>query len=119
MDETKMRVIFPKDNNILYGQGFSCHRGVPSGVEFEAEEISYQYILTAPGYGVSGNYGNGALYVYKDSKLNINDFKVKSEVDVLRARIADLETERDDWRKSYLILWRHINNLPQPPEEKE
>jgi hypothetical protein len=35
------------------------------------------------------------------------------------ARIAELEAERDDWRKSYINLWRHINNLPQPPEVQE
>ena len=33
--------------------------------------------------------------------------------------IAELEAERDDWRKSYINLWRHINNLPQPPEVQE
>jgi endonuclease YncB( thermonuclease family) len=37
----------------------------------------------------------------------------------LNARIAELEAERDDWRKSYINLWRHINNLPQPPEVQE
>lgn len=39
--------------------------------------------------------------------------------DELTARIAELETERDYWRKSYINLWRHINNLPQPPEVQE
>lgn len=39
--------------------------------------------------------------------------------DALHTRIAELETERDDWRKSYINLWRHINNLPQPPEVQE
>ena len=37
----------------------------------------------------------------------------------LKERIAELEAERDDWRKSYINLWRHINNLPQPPEVQQ
>lgn len=45
---------------------------------------------------------------------------VATPIDVaLRKRIAELEAERDYWRKSYMNLWRHINNLPQPPEEQE
>lgn len=46
---------------------------------------------------------------------NAEDDSLKALVDY----IAELEAERDDWRKSYLNLWRHINNLPQPPEVKE
>ena len=40
-------------------------------------------------------------------------------IEANEARIAELEAERDDWRKSYINLWRHINNLPQPPEVQE
>lgn len=86
-----MRVTFPKDNEILYGQDFSWHRGIPDGIVFEAEKKGDYYVLTAPGYGKIGNYGNGALYVGQ-SKLDIKDFEVKSETDVLKARIAKLET---------------------------
>lgn len=46
-------------------------------------------------------------------------WEYEDEIRDLAARIAELEAERDDWRKSYINLWRHINNLPQPPEVQE
>ena len=65
------------------------------------------------------------------SNMKINDLRQKCkrleadyeisnrELLVKQVEIAELEAERDDWRKSYINLWRHINNLPQPPEGKE
>lgn len=50
-----------------------------------------------------------------ETDLRLSDDLVKA----LDNRIAELEAERDDWRKSYINLWRHINNLPQPPEVQE
>jgi hypothetical protein len=41
---------------------------------------------------------------------------VTSEVSELRDHIAELEIERDYWKASYTQLFRHINNLPEPPE---
>ena len=58
---------FPPDNKIKYGQDFSQHVGVPSGVDFEIEKaedtISYAYELTGPGYG-GEPYGCGKMYVW-------------------------------------------------------
>ena len=52
-----------RPNRIRYGQDFQFRRGVPAGVEFEVSPGPCQgmYTLTAPGFGVIGDYGSGAL----------------------------------------------------------
>ena len=59
---------FRSNNRIRYGQDMRAYRGIPSKIEFHVERgvegQTIQYILTSPGYGAKGNYGNGALYVY-------------------------------------------------------
>jgi|GEM_PF-4292578 len=61
------RVRFPRENKFDYGQDFSRRCGIPSHVEFEVEDCGRYYVLTAPGYGLAGDYGNGALIVYQGS----------------------------------------------------
>lgn len=54
-----------KENDFPYFQDFRFPRGIPAGVEFEAEytrKDRTRIRLTAPGYG-GKPYGNGAIYV--------------------------------------------------------
>lgn len=58
---------FPPNNNLVYWQGFSFCRGVPSDVEFEillTPDKSHA-VCRAPGYGVKGNYGYGQIIINK------------------------------------------------------
>ena len=73
-------------------------------------------------YEISGPQELGTIVVCNDcgaSAKSIVDWNTRPIEDALQSRIAELEAERDDWRKSYINLWRHINNLPQPPEVQE
>jgi hypothetical protein len=62
---------------------------------------------------------NDGLVAFYENGIERNIDKVFDTLNAAEARIAELEAERDDWRKSYINLWRHINNLPQPPEVQE
>ncbi len=56
---------FRIDNQIRYGQDHAQYVGVPSGIDFYVQPFSESmYTLTAPGYGLRGDYGNGRLYVW-------------------------------------------------------
>ena len=68
---------FRKGNRIKYMQDFTCHEGVPAGIDFRVERYrgsnkkTWDFTLTAPGYGdltVPGRYGNGSLTVWGLSK---------------------------------------------------
>lgn len=62
----------------------------------------------------------GEIELKVSGKALLDDYKrLLLENKNLKERVAELEAERDDWRKSYINLWRHINNLPQPPEVQE
>jgi predicted nucleic-acid-binding Zn-ribbon protein len=62
----------------------------------------------------------GEMEIMLSGKALLDDYKrLLLENRNLKERVAELEAERDDWRKSYINLWRHINNLPQPPEVQE
>jgi len=54
---------FPKGNTILYYQDFKMHESVPHNVDFEVTIDDYKMHLQGPGYGKSGDYGNGALTI--------------------------------------------------------
>lgn len=56
------KLIFDNDNEIRYGQDFSRYKGIPAG-EYAATKSGDRWKLVAPGYGETGNYGNGALLV--------------------------------------------------------
>lgn len=57
-------ITFKKGNQILYGQDFQSHKGCPVGIKFNAKYINEKRIeLTAPGFGLSKDYGKGAIYV--------------------------------------------------------
>ena len=54
-----------RSNTIRYGQDSMQYRGIPSGVDFHVEPFGESmFRLTAFGYGMSGGYGNGCLYVW-------------------------------------------------------
>lgn len=57
-----------KPNKIRYGQDFSQHIGVPSGVDFKVASLGDgRFKLVGDGYGEldrPDQYGNGALYVW-------------------------------------------------------
>jgi hypothetical protein len=65
----KSKIKFPANNDLPYRQDFAQWRGIPWDVEFEITFLNRERTaakLTATGYG--GNpYGNGALYISKDS----------------------------------------------------
>jgi hypothetical protein len=55
---------FPKGNKICYFQDHRVHEGIPSTVDFELEVSKEGSVtLRAPGFGKSGDYGNGAIMV--------------------------------------------------------
>jgi len=57
-------IIFKKGNQIRYGQDFQFYKGCPVGVKFTAKYVNEKRIqLTAPGFGLIKDYGNGAIYV--------------------------------------------------------
>lgn len=60
---------FRKGNKIYYGQDFRYRRGVPSGINFQVSKWKMGFVLRADGYGLFGNYGNGALFLY-NSRLS-------------------------------------------------
>lgn len=62
-------VTFQPDNGIMYGQDFAYYKGVPDGVTFDVFDVGNGWRLVAPGYGdlSGGAYGNGALYISKES----------------------------------------------------
>jgi hypothetical protein len=53
----------PEGNGIRYGQDHRIHEGIPAGrysvYRFGANGLK----LIAPGYGLTSDYGNGALFV--------------------------------------------------------
>ena len=58
-------VMFPKGNNIAYGQDFGYHKGVPSGIDFKVGSGCGDSVsLTAKGYG-GKPYGNGSIFISK------------------------------------------------------
>lgn len=62
-------VTFEPDNTLRCFQDFRTFRGAPSGVRFEVYEVAGKgerprHKLIAPGYGKTGNYGDGAIFVY-------------------------------------------------------
>lgn len=66
MKETfKLKSIrFKGGNQIPYSQDFGFNKGCPHGIEFKAQYLNKKrIILTAPGYGSKGAYGNGCIYV--------------------------------------------------------
>ena len=53
-------------DDIVFGQDFAWWRGVIPGVRFTLEQFTHEgrYAwLRGPGYGNSGQYGNGAIHV--------------------------------------------------------
>lgn len=58
---------FKKGNKVKYGQDFRFWKGIPGGIVFEVSGSMDHLVLTAPGYGEKGNYGNGALHVMRDN----------------------------------------------------
>lgn len=68
---------FRSDNQVLYGQDFSVHQGIPAGVDFDVTRGPQNgYTLRAHGYGCLRHdphdcdtrdrcYGNGSLFVYR------------------------------------------------------
>ena len=60
-----MKVKFHKNALYRYGQdhGFFCGP-LPSDVEFTVTPLNSEKLrLVGPGFGVIGNYGNGAIYM--------------------------------------------------------
>ena len=62
MSKVKKTIVFPP-NTINCSYDFRIYRGIPSGIKFTLEEMGEDYRLIGPGYGVSNDYGNGAIYV--------------------------------------------------------
>ena len=60
-----MKIKFPDDNDIVFGQDHAWWVGVPSNLTFEVDEIwkDGKVWLSAPGYG-GEPYGNGKILVY-------------------------------------------------------
>lgn len=53
-----------KKNDIVYGQDFRSHKGIPHNVEFQASDAGDDFFtIRAPGYG-GKPYRNGAIIVY-------------------------------------------------------
>lgn len=76
------KIIFPKDNEFLFGQDFSWRVGIPSEIEFTIREIDMddKIKLTAYGYGLLNSkkpdgtydhsaYGNGSIYIYRKKEF--------------------------------------------------
>ena len=74
-------VTFPEENRIKFWQDFRGQEGLPSDKKFyPKEEVNTDIIFIADGYGItknncyglSGEYGNGAVYVAcKDLPVDI------------------------------------------------
>lgn len=60
-----------EENKIPYFQDHRFYRGIPTGIDFVCKlkqailgDMPGGYLeLTAPGYGINGNYGNGSLFL--------------------------------------------------------
>ena len=64
-----MKVTFKKGNQQNYSQDFAYYCGIPHGIRFDAEIlIEGIYRLTAPGFGKTGAYGNGAILIHSPMK---------------------------------------------------
>jgi hypothetical protein len=64
-DSGDRRINFPVGNKVCYWQDFSFYEGLPSDVTFfvDPKPLKPGYmILRGRGYGVRGDYGDGALF---------------------------------------------------------
>lgn len=59
-----MKIKFRKGNLQQYSQDFCVFRGIPHGIYFEISYLTIDRMkLTAPGYGLPKEYGNGSIYI--------------------------------------------------------
>jgi hypothetical protein len=58
----------PEENDFVYSQDFSRWRGIPAGRYSVYRFGADGFKLIAPGYGIAGDYGNGALLMRDSAK---------------------------------------------------
>lgn len=75
-----MRIKFKPGNTVRWEQDFSSNEGMPADIWFtilddSGERFSHpNYIrLSAEGYGVRGDYGNGSIYIRIKNKESKHD----------------------------------------------
>jgi hypothetical protein len=58
-----------KENNFRYWQDYQSKVSIPSGIDFfvKGELGNGMVIIAADGYGMQGSYGNGSLFVHRDT----------------------------------------------------
>jgi hypothetical protein len=83
----------------LVGQDFSFFDWHGGDIEFTAVQFTKEHCkLTAPGYGIPGDYGNGAIFVNN-----------KDVVPAVKKRKRKIMT-RKEFEKDLDFLWRNVYN---------
>ena len=93
------RVCFKEGNEAGYFQDHGFWTGLPSDIEFYVRPMRVhpktQVELIAPGYGTRENYGNGSIFVSKDtvSRWRDADFAIREEeiIAAVQAIIIDAD----------------------------
>lgn len=67
-----IKYTFRKGNKIKAMQDFCwLYNGIPSNLEWTIDSIGFGKVrMTAEGYGVAGNYGNGAIFAWIEDLPN-------------------------------------------------
>lgn len=88
---------FKKNNKIMYGQDHHFFQGIPDGIEFEAVIIGSLIELTGDGFGLTGNYGNGSIYIHlptsetlvRDVRDSLGEVAFQAIVDDVKTKILE------------------------------
>ena len=69
-------IVFHRKNKVKYSQDFTFKICIPVGIKFRLNKVDNSYyVLSGPGFGLHGDYGNGALYPYKLTKTQKKKFE--------------------------------------------
>jgi hypothetical protein len=101
------KIKFPKDNSYPFAQDFARWKNIPDDVEFAIGEIiNGRYVLTAPGYGMKDNYGNGAIFV----DHRIVDFILLGQVGEVKGKYSGEESKE---------FWDAVNAIRNEANRQE
>jgi len=95
---------FSKGNKICYGQDFRFFRGLPSGVDFtvESRDGGKWFELRAPGYGATGAYGCGSLFVRNLTRRQRQQFEAACGENMTNATENHMNQPMTETRKNDL-----------------